>query len=125
MIGIPNARTKYITGQSVGSLPQTLLTVPGGSIYRLWQASIQLVFQVTSTIAALSTLDAWVEIQGGDVLAATASALTAGDVGTWGGITMDQGGRLLPSGTVIRVVSTALPVNTIARITGGILWSQP
>lgn len=125
MIGVPNARTKYITGQSVGSLPQTLLTVPAGQIFRLWQASIQLVFQVTSGIAALSALDTWVEIQGGDILAATASVLTAGDIGTWGGITMDQGGRILAPGTVVRVVSTALPVNTIARITGGILWSQP
>jgi len=44
--------------------------------------------------------------------------------GTFSGLTMSQGGRALAPGTVIRVVSTALPVNTIARITGGAVWSQ-
>jgi hypothetical protein len=126
-IGVPQARTKYITGQSVGTLPVTLLTVPAGQIYRLWAASVQLVFQPTAAIAALSALDAWVEIQGGDILVATASIMTAGPggvtTGTFSEGNLDQGGRALAPGTVVRVTSTALPVNTIARITAGILWS--
>ena len=128
IVGVPQARTRYITGQSVGTLPQTLFTVPAGKIWRIWEASIQLVFQPTAAIAALSALDAWVEIQGGDILVATASIMTAGPggvtTGTFSGLTMSQGGRALAPGTVIRVVSTALPVNTIARITGGAVWSQ-
>jgi hypothetical protein len=127
MIGIPQARSRYITGQAVGTLPQTLFTVPAGQIWRLWAASVQLVFQPTAAIAALSALDAWVEIQGGDIVAATAAIMTAGPGGfTTGiscGVTMEQGGRSLAPGSVIRVVSTALPVNTIARITAGALWS--
>ncbi len=128
IVGVPQARSRYITGQAVGALPQTVFTVPAGKIWRIWQASIQLVFQPTAAIAALSALDAWVEIQGGDILAATASVMTAGPggvtTGTFSGITMDCGGRALAAGTVVRVTSTALPVNTIARITGGALWSQ-
>lgn len=125
-IGLPNVRSSYIAGLAAASLPSTLFTVPAGKIWRLWDAEIQLNFRVgTTALTTQSNVDAWIEIQGGDILVATSAVLLTGDsnTGIFGRGKLNQGGRPLDSGSVIRAVATALPANTVIRVTFGALWT--
>ena len=124
MTGIPDARSGSISGTAISALPVTLFTVPAGQIWRLWDAYVQMNMQGTSAMAVQSTLDLILEIQGGDTLVACSCTLINPSSGDSVYASLEQGGRALGPGTVVRLKTAfGLPANTVARATCGALWS--
>lgn len=123
MSNIADARNATIKNQTLNGLPQTLITVTAGQIWRLYWASLSLSIETTNAfVPPFVTFDVWMEISGGDTLLSVSEITTAAVIHSALSASMDLGGRAIAGGTVVRLNSNGLPVNTIARCNGSLLY---